>query len=78
MVLRISTSVRFFACKLGFLMVISTITSSPKVITFLTAPLSTIFCPSPGTVILSSAFKISCLLSFISFIKNHSKDKYMQ
>ena len=43
---------------------ISTITSSLKITTFLTALLSTIFFPSPGTVMVSKALKMSFFVNF--------------
>src|SRR5690606_29178886 len=65
MIFKISTSVFFRACRLGFLMVTSTSTSSPKTCTLVTAPLSTKFWPSPGADIFSNALRMSAFFNFI-------------
>ena len=66
----ISASARFFICKAGVVKTTSTTISSPKVTTFCTAPLSTIFLPSPAIEMLSNAVRISFLSNFISIYKN--------
>ena len=61
----ISSSARFLMCIAGVCNTKSTTTSSPKVITFAIAPLSTIFFPSPAIVIVSKALRMSFLSNFI-------------
>ncbi len=62
----ISSSARFLICIAGVCKTNSTTTSSPKVSTLVTAPLSTIFFPSPAIVIVSKALRISFLSNFIT------------